>query len=63
MTVEESAGKAVDVVAGSAVVVTWVDLLPFFLEVIVLVLTGIWFGLRIWESETVRGWTDRKKSD
>lgn len=55
----EQAKHAADIAAGSAVVAAWLDWLPQVLEIVVLILTAIWFALRIWESETVKRMTGR----
>lgn len=51
MTVQETAKQTVDAVAGATVVVTWLDYLPD----IAAFLSIVWFLIRIWESETVKG--------
>lgn len=51
MTVHESAKQTVDAVAAATVAVTWLDYLPS----IAAGLSIVWFLIRIWESETVKG--------
>jgi len=51
MTVQETAKHSADAVAGATVVVTWLDYLPD----IAAALSIVWFLIRIWESETVKG--------
>jgi hypothetical protein len=51
LTVQESAKHTADAAAGATVVVTWLDYLPD----IAAALSIIWFLIRIWESETVKG--------
>ena len=38
---------------------TVIDALPSISAILVV----IWLGLRIWEMDTVRGWTNREKPD
>jgi hypothetical protein len=40
---------------------TAVGALINYLPQIAAILTIIWYGIRIWESDTVRGWTKRTK--
>lgn len=44
----------VSVLAGLGVILGW---LPNVLSLV----TIAWFSIRIWESDTVRGWTNREK--
>ena len=44
----------VSVLAGLGVILGW---LPNVLSIV----TIAWFSIRIWESDTVRGWTKREK--
>jgi hypothetical protein len=44
----------VSVLAGLGVILGW---LPNVLSIV----TIAWFSIRIWESDTVRGWTNREK--
>ncbi len=46
----------VSILAGLGVILGW---LPNVLSII----TIVWFSIRIWESDTVRGLTNRKKPD
>jgi hypothetical protein len=46
----------VSILAGLGVILGW---LPNVLSIV----TIVWFSIRIWESDTVRGLTNRKKSD
>ena len=48
---------ALDAVSVITVVGTLVDILPS----IAALFTIIWTGFRIWETDTVREWTNRKK--
>ena len=48
---------ALDAVSVITVVGTLVDILPS----IAALFTIIWTGFRIWETDTVRQWTNRKK--
>jgi len=54
MSLGESAKQVVDATAGTAVVVSWLELLPGIISIIAGALSVIWFALRIWESDTVR---------
>ena len=57
----ESGKGVVDAIAGGAVVVTgWATGVLPFLSV---TLPCIWFIIRIWESDTIREWTDRERED
>ena len=47
--------QVVDVLSVATVVGALVDFLP----AIAALFTILWTGLRIWETETVRGWTGR----
>jgi len=47
--------QVVDVLSVATVVGALVDILPS----IAALFTILWTGLRIWETETVRGWTGR----
>ncbi len=46
----------VSILAGLGVILGW---LPNVLSIV----TIVWFSIRIWESDTVRGLTNRKKLD
>ena len=46
----------VSILAGLGVILGW---LPNVLSIV----TIVWFSIRIWESDTVRGLTNRKKPD
>ncbi len=46
----------VSILAGLGVILGW---LPNVLSIV----TIVWFSIRIWESDTVRGLTDRRKPD
>jgi hypothetical protein len=46
----------VSILAGLGVILGW---LPNVLSIV----TIVWFSIRIWESDTVRGVTNRKKPD
>jgi hypothetical protein len=59
MTVQESAKHAVDAVATGTVVVTWLDFLPD----VAAGLSIVWFLLRIWESETVKGFRGKQRKN
>ena len=63
MTLQEPAKHVLDAAAGTAVVATWLDWLPDVLSVIGLLLSIIWFLLRIWESETVKGFRGKSPKD
>ena len=52
----EATKHALDAVSLITVVGTLVDILPS----IAALFTIIWTGFRIWETDTVRGWTNRK---
>ena len=54
----EIAKSAVDALSVLTVVATIVEALP----AIAALFTIIWTGVRIWETDTVRGWTGRGKS-
>jgi hypothetical protein len=53
----EATKHALDAVSFVTVVGTLVDVLPS----IAALFTIIWTGFRIWETDTVREWTNRKK--
>ena len=57
--VSETTKHAVDAVSLITVVGALVDILPS----IAALFTIIWTGIRIWETDTVRGWTGRAKKD
>lgn len=59
MTIQESAKHAADAVAGTTVVVTWLDYLPD----VAAALSIIWFLIRIWESETVKEFRGKKSKE
>ena len=46
----------ISILAGLGVILGW---LPNVLSIV----TIVWFSIRIWESDTVRGLTNRKKLD
>jgi hypothetical protein len=52
----ESTKHVVDGVSAATVVGTLVDMLPSTAAVF----TIVWTAIRIWETDTVRGWTGRK---
>lgn len=54
----ESSKHVVDAVSVFTVLGTLVEMLPS----IAAVFTIVWTGIRIWETDTVRGWTGRAKS-
>ncbi|MDH5557623.1 MAG: hypothetical protein OEZ03_09745 [Alphaproteobacteria bacterium] len=47
--------QGADATAGTAVVATWLEWLPDSLSIIAAFLSIVWFLIRIWESETVKG--------
>ena len=53
------AKQVLDVLSVATVVGAIVDILPS----IAALFTIIWTGLRIWETDTVRGWTGRKNQE
>jgi hypothetical protein len=53
----EVAKQLLDVLSVATVVGALVDILPS----IAALFTIIWTGLRIWETDTIRGWTGRKE--
>lgn len=53
----EVAKQLLDVLSVATVVGALVDILPS----IAALFTIVWTGLRIWETDTVRGWTGRKE--
>lgn len=55
----ESAKHIVDALSVVTVLGTLVNMLPS----IAALFTIVWTGIRIWETDTVRGWTGRGKSD
>ena len=46
----------ISILAGLGVILGW---LPNVLSIV----TIVWFSIRIWESDTIRGLTNRKKPD
>lgn len=52
----ETAKHMIDVLSVVTVLGTLADMLPS----IAALFTIVWTGIRIWETDTVRGWTDRK---
>ena len=46
----------VDIMAFSAPPAVWYGSLPDYLAMVAALLSIIWFGIRIWESETVKRW-------
>lgn len=57
--VSETAKSTVDALSVVTVLGTLMDMLPS----IAAVFTIVWTGIRIWETDTVRGWTGRGVSD
>jgi hypothetical protein len=55
----ESTKHVVDAVSVFTVLGTLVEMLPS----IAAVFTIVWTGIRIWETDTVRGWTGRGGDD
>ena len=53
----EVAKQVLDVLSVATVLGALVDILPS----IAALFTILWTGLRIWETDTVRGWTGRKE--
>lgn len=53
----EVAKQMLDVLSVATVLGALVDLLPS----VAALFTIVWTGLRIWETDTVRGWTGRKE--
>jgi hypothetical protein len=53
--VSETSKHIVDAISVATVVGTLADMLPS----IAAVFTIVWTGIRIWETDTVRGWTGR----
>jgi hypothetical protein len=53
----EVAKQMLDVLSVATVVGALMDMLPS----IAALFTIVWTGLRIWETDTVRGWTGRKE--
>jgi len=49
-------------IADGAAVLTTVGVMSAWLPPMASLFTIIYLGLRIWESDTVRGWTNRKES-
>jgi hypothetical protein len=49
--------QVLDVLSVATVVGALVDILPS----IAALFTIVWTGLRIWETDTIRGWTGRKE--
>lgn len=57
---EDDLGKQIlDVLSVATVVGALMDMLPS----IAALFTIIWTGLRIWETDTVRGWTGRSREE
>lgn len=57
---EDDIGKQLlDVLSVATVVGALMDMLPS----IAALFTIIWTGLRIWETDTVRGWTGRRREE
>lgn len=52
----ETAKHMIDVLSVVTVLGTLADMLPS----IAALFTIVWTGIRIWETDTVRGWTGRK---
>lgn len=57
--VAESVKPLVDVLSIATVVGTLADMLPS----VAAIFTIIWTSLRIWETDTVRGWTGRNPKE
>lgn len=57
--VSETTKHVFDALSVATVLGTLVDMLPS----IAAAFTIVWTGIRIWETDTVRGWMGRKKSD
>lgn len=57
--VSESTKHIVDAISVATVLGTLADMLPS----IAAVFTIVWTGIRIWETDTVRGWTGRLGND
>ena len=55
--ISESTKHLVDVLSVATVLGALVDILPSMAALF----TILWTGLRIWETDTVRGWTGRKE--
>ena len=55
----ETAKNVIDAVSVLTVLGTLADMLPS----VAAVFTIVWTGLRIWEMDTVRGWTGRSGKD
>lgn len=55
----ESSKHVVDALSVATVLGTLVEMLPS----IAAVFTIVWTSIRIWETDTVRGWTGRGKSN
>lgn len=53
--ISETTKHVVDVLSVATVLGTLVEMLPS----IAAVFTIVWTGIRIWETDTVRGWTGR----
>lgn len=57
---EDDLGKQIlDVLSVATVVGALMDMLPS----IAALFTILWTGLRIWETDTVRGWTGRSRKE
>jgi len=54
----ETTKHVVDFLSVATVLGTLVDMLPS----IAAAFTIVWTGIRIWETDTVRGWTGRKQA-
>lgn len=57
--ISETTKHVVDVLSVATVLGTLVEMLPS----IAAVFTIVWTGIRIWETDTVRGWTGRGGSN
>jgi len=53
--------EAVKTVADGLAVITVLGTLNDWLPPIASLFTVVWMGTRIWESDTVRGWTNRRE--
>ena len=58
MTTSETTKQVVDVLSIATVLGTLAEMLPS----IAAVFTIVWTAIRIWETDTVRGWTGRQRS-
>lgn len=56
MTLPEQIKHTTDAVAATSAPAAFFGWLPDALSIIAVLLSIVWFALRIWESETVKGW-------